>query len=113
MSADDIRNRLEKYISAKDSSVDLKQGPIYDLMLQPIPYGEKAINGVVTQLKSKETEVRQSGQQVADWLGGALLERFSATVPSGLLDILVDHLVERIEKATAKQEERTSGTGPQ
>jgi hypothetical protein len=76
-------------------------------------YGEKAINGVVTQLKSKETEVRQSGQQVADWLGGALLERFSATVPSGLLDILVDHLVERIEKATAKQEERTSGTGPQ
>jgi hypothetical protein len=37
MSADDIRNRLEKYISAKDSSVDLKQGPIYDLMLQPIP----------------------------------------------------------------------------
>jgi hypothetical protein len=48
---------------------------------------------------------------LADWLGGALLERFSVTVPAGLLDILVDHLGERIEAAQAKKEERTSGTG--
>lgn len=37
MSADDIRNRLEKYISAKDNTVDVKQGPIYDLILRPVP----------------------------------------------------------------------------
>jgi hypothetical protein len=74
-------------------------------------YGEKAITAISTQLKTKEADIKQSGQQLADWLGGALLERFSVTVPAGLLDILVDHLGERIEAAQAKKEERTSGTG--
>jgi phage terminase large subunit-like protein len=77
-------------------------------------YGEKAITNISTQLKSKEADIKQSGQQVADWLGGALLERFNTTVPTGLLDILVNHLEDRIAKSESKKTERTSGsTGPQ
>lgn len=37
MSSSDIQNRLVKYITNLDPDADLTQGPIYDLMLQPIP----------------------------------------------------------------------------
>lgn len=37
MSAEAIRNRLAKYITTLDNESDVTQGPIYDLMLQPLP----------------------------------------------------------------------------
>lgn len=37
MSAEAIRNRLAKYITNLDNESDVTQGPIYDLMLQPLP----------------------------------------------------------------------------
>ena len=75
-------------------------------------YGERSMAAIVTQLKTKEQDIKESGQKVADWLGGALVDRFSTTVPQALLNILVDHLAEAIEKAAAGKEERKSGTAP-
>lgn len=73
-------------------------------------YGERSMAAIVTQLKTKEQDIKESGQKVADWLGGALVDRFSTTVPQALLDILVDHLAEAIDKAASAKEERKSGT---
>jgi len=72
-------------------------------------YGEKSITAISTQMKAKEEDLKASGVQLADWMGGALLTRFSTTVPPGILDILVDHLEDRLDKAAADKAERTSG----
>lgn len=71
-------------------------------------YGEKSINAIVTQLKSKETDVKAAGVTLADWLGGSMVTRFENNVPAALLEILVTNLIPLMVAQQANEKERES-----
>lgn len=73
-------------------------------------YGEKSITAIVSQLKTKEVEIKAAGVTLADWLGGSMVTRFESNVPSGLLDILVTNLIPLMAAQQAGDKERTSST---
>ncbi len=72
-------------------------------------YGKRSIDAIITDFETKQADLEQAGQKLADWMGGALLDRFEESIPTGLLDILVVQLVPLILAAQAESAERSSG----
>lgn len=78
-------------------------------------YGKRSIDAIIADFETKQADLEQAGQKLADWMGGALLDRFEESIPTGLLDILVIQLVPLILAAQSESAERSSsstGVGP-
>ena len=76
-------------------------------------YGQRSIDAILAGIEVKKSELEKSGRNAAEWMGGALLDEFSQTVPSGLLDILIVQLVPLLQESQARNSERTGGTAAQ
>lgn len=69
-------------------------------------YGTRMMDMILNQIAVKEESIRAKGKDIADWLGGTLVERFRTTVPGELLDALVKDLIPLMIEAMAKEKER-------
>ena len=68
MSSSDIQNRLAKYIANLDPDADTVQGPIYDLMLRPIPSEIDLAATNAAQLLSLYGRINNASQLTTDEL---------------------------------------------